>query len=523
MPKKTKDKDIPSDRSRADVSLDDVRDMIYNALQERDQETYLNQVYGSYLIYEKDARFYRLPYSILEGDVQLGNEPVEVERVWVETRSQQDEGDEDLTILMRMEGARDPEGKVWDVTICEPGFTKNGWYLPEEPLKTGGPEMFEGADVNIYELPGKGATHLQEPLLDVKSLLVKNKAGSLSDVHFQTGKGLKGVHTFLDSSIWLGRNMLDAGKRGSASYGLSYDAPVLAKRAQVEGKNVIKLLRFRTEHKDHCSVDMVTRPAAGGKFNRAIASQMAHNTKGDIMNKEELWNMISEKRPDLLEGKTLEKITDEEVTALARMAMEPLAPSEDGGAGGTGGAGGDPAGHDKNKDLATKDELKKFRCEMALDKALAGSDLPDHAQVRIRATFSDRVFEQPEIDKVIADEKDYLAKLAPKPEGDPVPASRITGGLGSLERAQMAVDRLFGLGKEDVESFARMETLDHQPFFTERVGAGGFHVRSVQDLGDYDSIPAFRNLREMYTFFTGDPEVMGFFNRKRRTTMRSVQ
>jgi len=60
-----------------------------------------------------------------------------------------------------------------------------------------------------------------------------------------------------------------------------------------------------------------------------------------------------------------------------------------------------------------------------------------------------------------------------------------------------------------------METLDHQPFFTERVGAAGFQVRNVQDLGDYDSIPAFRSLREMYTFFTGDPEVMGFFNRKR--------
>jgi len=429
MPKQTKKKDDPADRSKADVSLDDVRDMIYNALQERDKETYLNQVYGSYLIYEKDAKFYRLPYSILEGEVQLGAEPVEVERVWVETRSQQDEGEEDLTLFMRMEAAKDPEGKAWDVTICKPGFTKNGWHLPEEPLRTGGPEMFEGADVNIYEIPGKGATHLQEPLLDVKSLLVKNKAGSLSNVRFETGKGLKGVHTFLDSFAWMGRNMVDAIKRGNTIYGLSYDAPVVARFAEVKGKKVINLLKFRTELKEHCSVDIVTRPAAGGKFNRAIASM---KQKEDIMDKQKLWDMITEKRPDLLEGKELDKVSDEEVVALARMAMEPVVPDDGGGT-------GDDPPDDKNKDLVSKDELKKLRCEMTLDKTLAASELPDHAQDRVRATFADRLFEQPDLDKAIADEKDYLAKLAPKVEDDPVPASRITGGLGSLERAQMAL------------------------------------------------------------------------------------
>ena len=502
MPKQTKKKDDPADRSKADVSLDDVRDMIYNALQERDKETYLNQVYGSYLIYEKDAKFYRLPYSILEGEVQLGAEPVEVERVWVETRSQQAEGDEGLTVLMQMGEALDPEGTAWDVTIIQPGFSKNGWYHPEEVLKESAP-LFEGVDVNIYEIPGKGATHVNDALFDVKSLLVKNKAAWLEKVHYVAKQGLKATLHFVDSFKWVGKNLLQGIKNGADVYGLSLDAPARAIREDVDGRAVIKLLKFLAVD----SVDIVTRPAAGGKFNRAIASMK--QKKEDIMDKQQLWDMITEKRPDLLEGKELDKVTDEEIVALARMAMEPVVPDDGGG------TGGDPSRDDNTRDLASKDELKKLRCEMTLDKTLAASELPDHAQDRVRATFADRLFEQADLDKSIADEKDYLAKLAPKVEDDPVPASRITGGLGSLERAQMAVDRLFGLEKEDVETFARMETLDHQPFFTERVGAAGFQVRSVQDLGDYDSIPAFRSLREMYTFFTGDPEVMGFFNRKR--------
>ena len=513
MPKKKKDD--PSkvdDRSAQDVSLDDVRDMIWNALQDKDKESYLNQVYGSYIIYEKDAKFYRLPYSILEGEVQLGSDPVEVERVWVEARSQQAEGDEGFETFLRLDQAKNPEGTEWDVTICEPGFTKNGWFLDEDVLRDAA-GLFEGVDVNLFQLPETGATHVPDQLFDIKSLLVKNKIGWIDKVRYVAGQGLKGVLHFVDSAKWLGKNMLEAIETGAKVYGLSYDCPVRAKTDKVEGRSVFRALKFLAAD----SVDIVTRPAAGGKFNRAIASQFAQGRE-DIMDKKDkkkLWDTISKQKPDLIKDKDLEKVSDEEIVELARMAMEPATkPADKPGGGGT----GDDPPDDKNKDLVSKDELAKLRCEMALKDTLAESDLPDHTKDRIRATFKDRVFKQDELDKAIGDEKDYLAKMS-EPQGDDdgdlVPASRITGGLGSLERAQMAVDRLFGLGKEDVETFARMETLDHQPFFTDRIGAAGFHVRSVQDVQDYDKVPAFRSLREMYTFFTGDPSVSGFFNRKK--------
>ena len=81
-------------------------------------------------------------------------------------------------------------------------------------------------------------------------------------------------------------------------------------------------------------------------------------------------------------------------------------------------------------------------------------------------------------------------------------------GIGTIERAQMAVDRMFNLTGEDMLAMSRMERLDHQPFFDDPI------LRSKQDLEGFDDVPTFSGLREMYDFFTGDHEVTGRFNRK---------
>jgi cation transport regulator ChaB len=430
-----------------------------------------------------------------------------------EWRAKADEAEELINLILKMDAAH-PDGASWEVTICEPGFTKNGWYLPEEAIREGA-ALFEGADVNIFELPQKGATHVPDELFDVKSLLVKNKVGWLDTVRYAAGKGLTATLHFLDSAKWIGRNLVDAARKKAAVYGLSYDAPVTAKKAEREGRTVMELIKFLAVD----SVDIVTRPAAGGAFNRAIASEMVHN-KEEVMNKEQMLKLIGEKRPELLKDKDLAKITDEQIVELARMAMEPTAaPPGDGG----GTRNQPPAPDGDQAARSAQDELARFRCEMALDKALDKSDLPEPAQKRIRATFSEeadgaqrvKIFSTDQIEKAIAAEKDYIATMSePRGDQDPAPGSHIHVGIGTFERACMAVDRAFGLTKEDVEKQARMETIDHQPLSVERLGAAGSRIRSVQDLDGYDQVPAFRGIREMYGFFTGDPEVSGFFNRK---------
>ncbi|MGD0020822.1 MAG: hypothetical protein ABSC54_00820 [Smithellaceae bacterium] len=484
---KTKEADLPETlRSVQDMSFSDIRSALWDALQALapNDPICIEEVYPDYVIYGQGDTFFKRSYSVLDDAVTLGENPVEVEETWIETQSAQAETDEGMEVIMQL-AAKDVEGKAFDVTICEPGFTKNGWFIPEDILPAAA-ALFENVDVNIFELPeGKGATHLPDELFDLKSLLVKNKVAFIDSVKAVAGKGLMGVLHFLDSAQWLGKNILKALNDKKFVYGLSYDARVRAAKDEIDGKKVFKILKFIAAD----SVDIVTRPAAGGKFNRAVASMPAQN-KEDLM-KQKIWDLIKAKRPDLLKDKEFDKVSDDEMETLARMAMEPP-----------------PDGDGKDKDnLVTKEMFAALRCEMALKDTLAASDLPEVAKDRIRITFKDKVFKDDELTRAIAAEKEYLAKVNPQPgDGTVIPGSSVTGGLGSFLRACMAVDKLFGLDKATIEKMAKVERLDHRPFFED--------MRSTQDYADFEKVPAFHSLREMYTFFTGDPEVTGRFNRK---------
>jgi len=488
MPGKTNDK---KRGKAAEVSLDDIREMLWQAVRHKGENAYISEVFSQYLIYENDGKYIKVGYSILDGEAKLGTEETEVEKTWVDARSSQAETDEHLETTLRIEGAQDAEGTVWDVTICEPGFTKNGWYLEEGVLRDAA-GLFDGVDVNLFELPG--ATHVPDVLFDVKTLLVKNKVGWIDNVKWVAGRGLAGMLHFMDSAKWLGKNILSAMNAGGQVYGLSYDAPVRAKKDTVDGRSVFKALKFLAAD----SVDIVTRPAAGGKFNRAVA---AHNEE-DVMNKKDLWELIKSKRPDLLTGKELDTITDDEVKTLARMAMEPPE------AGGGGGEGGAPDAKLPDN-LVTKDDLDLFRSGMDLDKALSAANLPEKSKTRIRTMFEKKVFKDDDLQRAIADEQDFIAELGKPASGDDggtIPGTGVHVGIGTAERAQMACDRMFGLTKEDMVGFVTHERLDHKPFFAD--------IRSKQDYDDFDTVPSFEGLRDMYAFLTGDPEVNGRFNRK---------
>ncbi|MBW2606128.1 MAG: hypothetical protein JRD05_00685 [Deltaproteobacteria bacterium] len=480
-----------------EVSLDQIRDLLYSALRERNKDFWITEVFGSYIIYRDDAesKYYKLAYSIMEGEVQLGSEPVEVEKAWVDAKSQMSETDDEMSVVVKMGAAKNPEGTEWEVTICEPGFTKNGWYNSDKVLKAAADEgVFENVDVNLYEFKAGDPGHLPESLFDIKKLLVRNKVGWIDGVKHVAGEGLKGVLHFIESAKWLGQNMLTAMQDGKKIYGLSYDALVRAAKDTIDGRKVFNTLKFKVAD----SVDIVSRPAAGGKFNRAVASMPAHSKEDEIMKKKDLWEMISKARPDLLTGKELDSISDEDIEGLARMAMEPVKT-------GAGEQGTVVIEDPEDPPAVTQDDLKAFRCGMALDNKLDASELPDFLQKGIRAKFENKIFETTDLDTAIGEAKDFQAKMSEPPEGTPVPGSDIRVGIGTIEKAQMAVDRMFGMGKDDMIELARMERLDNQPFFED--------MRSVQDYDSFDDVPAFRGLRDMYVFLTGDSEVTGRYNR----------
>lgn len=489
-------------RNTQEVTLNTIQSMVWDALMERDAGAELHRTFGSFVIFQKDRKFFKLSYSVLDGEVQLGTEETPVDEEWVETRSAQAESDEDFETTMRLDNPKDAGGSVWDVTICEAGFTKNGWYLPEDVLRSA-QGLFEGVDVNLYELDSS-ARHVPHILFDAKRLLSKNKVGWVENVRYVAGEGLKGVLHFLDSAKWIGKNLLGAFRSGMEAYGLSYDCGVRAKKDTVENRNVIAITKILRAD----SVDIVTRPAAGGKFNRALAA--LDNAEESIMNKAELWALIMRMRPDLLKGRAIADMTEDEVRAVADgMTPASLDPGAEPGADPGGGTGSQTPVVPDN--MATKDDLALLRCEMALDSVLPESDLPEKSQDRVRKMFAGRVFAAEELTRAVADEKDFLAAVTTDPAGDGiVVASDIRVGIGTMERAQMAVDRMFGLTGEEMKGFAKMKRLDHQPFFDLEADPV---LRSVQDLESYDDVPVFSGIREMYTFFSGDPDVSGRFNR----------
>jgi hypothetical protein len=478
---KVKEADMPETlRSKQDMSFGDIRSSLWDAIQALSPDSIcIEDVYPDYVIYSLGEDFFKRSYSIVNDEVTLGSDPVEVEENWVEVGAVQ--MDEEFSLIIRMDAAKNLEGTVWDVIICEPGFTKNGCFIQEDALRRNA-QQFDGLDVNIYELP-KGATHLPDHLFDVKSLLVKNKAGWLDNVKYVADKGLTGVLHFLDSAKWLGKNMLAAMNQGQNIYGLSWDSVIRGSQAVIEGKKVLNIIDLTRPD----SVDIVSRPAAGGKFIRAVASMPAQNEEDLAM--KNLLALIKEKRPDLLKGKDEAALSDQDIVGMARQAMDVPAQTID------------------QTNLVTKDELAIIRCGMALDKKLGNADLglPAISVERIKGQFTGRVYQDVDLDKAIADEKDYLAAINTNHETTSAAASGITGGLGGFDRACMAVDKLFGLKKDDMIQLAHLTRLDNKPFFGD--------VRNVQDYNDFDSVPAFSSIREMYSYFTGDHEVTGRFNR----------
>jgi hypothetical protein len=253
----------------------------------------------------------------------------------------------------------------------------------------------------------------------------------------------------------------------------------------IDGRKVVDINGFNRAD----SLDVVSRPAAGGKFIRAVAGMPAPQEEENSMKR--FLALIKQKRPDLLVGKDEAVLTDQEIDGLVRMAMEP----KDGG------------NQIDQTQLVTKDELVIMRCGMALDKKLADADLalPAVSIERIRSQFDGRAFASEDLDKAITAEKDYLAKIHDS-QVIVIGAGSISGGLGSFARACMAADKMFGLKKQDMIDMAKLRRLDGKAVFED--------VRSVQDYDGFDDVPSFSSLREMYSYFTGDHEVSGRFNRK---------
>lgn len=409
----------------------------------------------------------------------------------------------------------DGTGLVWEAVLIAPGVSLGSprFFWTEEVLAQAAADgVFADVDINAYELAEDFFTHLpikdSSALEDVKRYLAAQKVGWVREQWFEAGVGIKGKIEFFEQHAWLPQTLAQGAAAGHPDVlGLSIDARIRGYDLDVEGESVV----LPTRIVGASSVDVVTRPAAGGKFLRAVAGLPQENGMKKFL------AIIKEKRPDLLKDKDESKLTDDEIMELARMAMEAPDP----------GATKKPDDNGKDQSPDTRaaqgltlaeveariaESVKAFEqraaCGILLTTELAESGLPDLARAKIRTEFASKVFQPEELTARIASERDYLAKMAATEAAFHIPdQARMSGGISMRDKVEMAVDQLFAITPDEIKTLAELRRLDGKPFFE--------GLRAAQDYQALEGLPRPTGIRELYVMLTGDTDINGRFDRSK--------
>lgn len=298
----------------------------------------------------------------------------------------------------------------------------------------------------------------------------------------------------LEHAAWLGQLLAGALEHGRGDLvGISIDALVDVDRSPGRPPTVVGCQRL-------LSADVVTRPSAGGRIERMVASDRdALGERGDGLDA-----AGGGAGAGPLGG-----------AAGARVGMLDPGAAGDGDPGAVTAAGALEGGHEgghggpplrvaeatrvieaARADLEqARRELEEQRqrleherrlvaCERALEASCARSSLPPGVLELVRRRFAGRVFEQAELDAELREQQELLASLA---------QSGVITGMGyerpTVSGVRAAIDRL----QEAVDA-----TFD--------VHLDGGVVRN----GRRQGVRAFESIRELYAVATGDHEVRGF-------------
>lgn len=192
-----------------------------------------------------------------------------------------------LIYLLREATPTGPTGMVWDVTIIRAGWSQNGRYYSEGVLERAVP-MFEGTPVHALEWVGHH-DHLPDRARDQglrTGDFLRNRVGTLENVRFVPRNGasrgyLEARLTFWRQSADLAADLRDEWRKGRKDgIGLSIDAGGSQQLGMAEGRHG----RIVTEFEYVESTDLVSYPAAGGRFNRLVASRCVRGGQENTMN-----------------------------------------------------------------------------------------------------------------------------------------------------------------------------------------------------------------------------------------------
>jgi hypothetical protein len=428
-----------------------------------------------------------------------------MDELLVAKMSEETDDGEDMRAVMRADIGAQKTGMVWEAVLIAPGLSQSSpKFLWTERVLQNAVQKFDNVDIAVYDAPDGAKTHLPENAVSAKKYLTRQSVGRTKNPRWGPGRGIVADIVFFPHGKWVADALTAAMSQGVRGLGLSIDAPTRGRFVfdQANGRYVDP-----AEIVGVSSVDVVTHPAAGGEFLRAVAAR-AENRGEDM----KLLDMLKKLRPDL--AATLGDDPDEAAVmravqdALTQKA-EPKTPDEPAPAVDLEAVEARMA-KALDERLAAAEKKAEMRAQMArvLEARLGASRLPDPAKERVRQAATNAQ-DEAAIDALIKSEADYLAQMDGEYLGPDIgDQTRTEQGPDTLAKIQGACHKLFGLDKAYVEASARMSTLDHRPFFDR-------DLRAAMDVAAaMDGIPAVHGVRDLYTLLSGDSEMRDVFMRR---------
>lgn len=500
---------------------------------------YVREVFDSYVIVDAGTDgMFKVNYKVADSAIEF-----EPRDKWTKVEIQYTPvtGSIDTTLKVKAsafksaqqadEGSQ-PKGTSWNVTIIAAGETKTNppvWVTPEalEASKS----IFNGAKVYAVNEGDKNG-HKS----DANKKVIREVVGVLENAYVD-GNELKATLNILPSEKWLRDNLLFLdSKKQLHVYQLSVDSIIAT-----EKKNVPELGREAMVMKKifRADLDIVSEAAAGGKFNKLVASKQS--STGDFtMLKNKLMTLFLLVYPQFLASKNVDpvKVDENELFThlLAADKAQPRLKLPDGMQLDTDGEkvldqkiaefrasierGGDPPADPSKADSAKsgapadnkKDqgdpaklqasldalgnemkELKLQACAGILTQQLAESNLPKHLQASIEKRWKGKLFTSAELADDIKTIREMIAPFTQP--GVNNHGMDVHGGADERDKFQAALDGLFLCSSQGLNPLK----------------AGTDEYKKL--LAGQDP---FRSIKEAYVAFTGDVNVTGQIPRSSR-------
>jgi len=390
--------------------------------------------------------------------------------------------------LTPLEG--EPTGKQWGVTIIGPISPGMGvtHALGENFLRSKNNRLYN-VDAIAESVPRwEGVKVFDNHQTDEQfkqsggmRSVAKELLGNIVNVQWDALENkLTGVFKVIDAR--LSEKLLAAFKQGVlGTIGLSIDTfPIIERETMVDGIDMPIIDGF----KNILSVDLVGNPAAGGGFDRLIASVTNHEENND---------MDEKAVKDLIKGELAgfdSKL--DQLTALLTPAEEAVEEVEE-----------TPAEDEPENELdeakATLQEARLMRAEMILEQKITKAKLPERFAKAVRDGFGGQVYDVARLERFIESMKKAQADFDPSGQPQAVAgADRINVGLNGDDK--FAVEFMSLVAGRDFRKLESTEDDHVKERLSESKEWQAWRKGGKPNTGKYSRMSSL-----IYDYFGGDP------------------